>query len=143
MTLDRQWEKFSGGPSNAITREQLRITINRRGMIYLNARSYQAFGRPKAVALFYNREADSIALEPAHARFVENFPVVAKPIGWCIHASSFCRHYRISVENTERFLRPDLTNEGQLILNLRETVTVGGFNHAKRTPRPKKIADPS
>ncbi|MGH9821028.1 MAG: hypothetical protein ACRD43_12755 [Pyrinomonadaceae bacterium] len=130
MTLDRKYEKFKGGPY--LSRgDEIRVTLNRRGMIYLNAKAYQCLGGPKAVALYYSREDDTIAVEPAYPRFVENFQVVKKQRGWGVHASTFCRHFRIRVANTERFIRPDLTNEGHLILNLKETVTVGGIQKGK------------
>ena len=124
MTLDRKWEKFKGGPL-AGAANMPRVTINRKGLIYMNARMYAAFGRPKAVALYYSREDDAIAVQPAYERFAEHFQVVRKQMGWAVHASTFCRHYRIRVPDTERFIRPDLDNEGILILNLRETVAVG------------------
>ncbi len=119
MTLDRKWEKFKGGPL-AKDGSALRVTINRMGLIFFNAKMYQCLGSPKAVALYYSREDDAIAVEPAYERFVEHFKVTRKQTGWAVHASTFCRHYKIRVPDTERFLRPDLTNEGQLILNLRE-----------------------
>lgn len=125
MTLARKWEKFNGGPATKGS-EALRATINRRGMIYLNAKLYQMFGQPKAVALYYSREDDAIAVEPAYERFAQNFQVVKSQYGWTIRASSFCRHFQIRVPTTERFIRPEITNEGQLILNLKETVLVGG-----------------
>ena len=129
MSLERKWEKFRGGPAGAPNgaNDAARVTINRLGLIYLNARAYAEFGSPKAVAIYYCREDDAIALEPAHARFSENFLVVKKQNGWAIHASTFCRHNKIRIPTTERFIRPDITNEGQLILNLRETVIVGGI----------------
>jgi len=127
MTLDRKWEKFKGGPAVNKAEQSIRVTINRKGLIYLSSKMYQALGNPKAVALYYSREDDAIAVESAYPRFVENFQVVKKQGGWAVHASTFCRHYNIRVPNTERFLRPDITNEGQLILNLKETVTVGGI----------------
>ena len=126
MTLDRKWEKFRGGPKSA-TAEETRVTINRKGLIYFNSKMHQALGSPKAVALYYSREDDAIAIQPAYERFIEHFKVVKKQTGWAIHAPTFCRHYKIRVPNTERFLRPDLDNAGNLILNLRETVTVGGI----------------
>ena len=131
--LERKFEKFRGGP--AVKLGQLadpRVTINRRGLIYLNRKAYESLGSPKAVALYYSREDDSIAIEPAYARFAENFPVISKQEGNAIHAATFCRHFGISVPNTERFLRPDLTAEGQLILSLRETVSVGGIKRRKK-----------
>lgn len=139
MTLDRKWEKFRGGPANAFGQSlEPRVTINFRGKIFLNRKMYELLGSPKAVALFYSREDDAIAVQPAYDRFAEHFPVSRLgSSGAGIHASTFCRHYNIRVPTTERFIRPELTNEGQLILNLRETVTVGGI---KRTQGRKKAS---
>jgi len=78
MALDRKWEKFQGGPARSAA-DQVRVTINRKGLIYLNTKAYEALGRPKAVALFYNREDDQIAIQPAYERFVEHFLIVKKP----------------------------------------------------------------
>ena len=102
------------------------MTLNSRGQIYLNGMAYEKFGKPRAVALYYSREDDSIALEPSFERSDESFPLVKKQNGWVIHASSFCRHHRIRVPTTERFLRPGIGNEGHLFLSLRETISVGG-----------------
>ena len=136
MVLDRKWEKFRGGPATAGGGSpEMRVTINRKGLIYMNRTAYQAFGSPKAVALYYNREDDAIALEPAYPRFDENFQLVKKQTGWAIHASPFCRHNAIQIPTTERFIRPDITNEGQMILDLRQTVTVGGIKKSKHKNR--------
>lgn len=131
MTLDKKWEKFRGGPAVNKSVAAIRVTINRKGIIYLSSKIYQAMGNPKAVALYYSRDDDAIAVQPAYERFIEHFQVVKLGTGWGVRASTFCRHYQIRVPNTERFLRPDLDNEGNLILNLRETVTVGGIVRKK------------
>lgn len=134
--LERKFEKFRGGPAARLGQlADPRVTINSRGLIYLNRKAYESLGSPKAVALYYSREDDSIAVEPAYPRFAENFPVISKQEGNAIHAATFCRHFGISVPNTERFLRPDLTAEGQLILSLRETVSVGGIKRRKKHDR--------
>ena len=128
MTLDRKWEKFHGGPvcNRNAGQQEVRVTLNSRGQIYMNRLAHERFGSPKAVAIYYNREDDSIALEPTFERSGESFPLVKKQNGWVIHASSFCRHHRIRVPTTERFLRPDIGSEGHLFLTLRETLSVGG-----------------
>ena len=131
MTLDKKWEKFRGGPAVGAAAE-VRVTLNRKGLIYMNARAYSALGSPKAVALYYSREDDAIGIEPANPRFSENFQVIKKQNGYSVHASTFCRHFGIRVATTERFIRPDLTNEGQMLLNLRETVTVGGIKKVRQ-----------
>ena len=146
MTLDRKWEKFRGGPQAGpmAMRNQVRVTINQKGLIYMNTRMFTEMGRPKAVALYYSREDDAIAVQSAYERFDEHFLVVKRQTGWAIHASTFCRHYNIRVPNTERFLRPDLDSEGTLILTLRETVTVGGIEKGpRRTGRTGAVATSS
>jgi hypothetical protein len=126
VTLERQFEKFTGGPAGRPDSAKFRITINKRGTLYLSARAYEAIGRPKAVALYYNREDDCIAVEPAYPRFIQNFPVTKAQMGWVIYAAAFCRHYRIGIPDTEVFNRPEVNNEGILLLNLRDTTRVGG-----------------
>jgi hypothetical protein len=137
MELERGWEKFRGGPADRTKYENVvRVTLNSKGLIYMNAKMYQLLGRPRAVALYYNREEDAIALHPAYERFIEHFEVVKKQAGWAIHASTFCRHFGIRVPTTQRFLRPELNNDGIMILQLRETINVGGLVRGpKRIPR--------
>ncbi len=129
MALDRKWDKFLGGPVRQ-GKGALRVTINWKGLIYMNTLAYRAFGKPEAVALYYNREEDAIAVEPASGRSPENFEVVKKQTGWAIHGSPFCRHYRISIPATQRFVRPEVDGDGVLKLSLRETVSVA-VNRAK------------
>ena len=112
---------------------QVRVTLNRRGLIYLNQRAYKMLSSPQAVALFYCRELDAIAIQPANVRNAESFPVVPKQMGWGIHASTFCRHFDIRVKDTEQFLRTDISKSGTMTLPLRETVTVGGIKRTKKT----------
>jgi hypothetical protein len=134
MALDRKWEKYRGGPA-AVSKNSIRVTINHKGMIYMNAKTYTALGRPEAVALYYNREEDAIAVEPANPRSIENFPVVERLNGRAINSGSFCRQFGIKIPLTQRFIRPDITNDGHLILALRETVTIGGYKkgYTKKT----------
>jgi hypothetical protein len=145
MTLDRRWEKFSGGPAVSRQEKEMRVTLNRKGMFYLSAKMYALIGRPKAVALYYNRDEDLVAIKPAYERFEEHFKLTKLGSnGWGIRASTFCRHYKIKIPTTERFIRPDLDNEGHLILNLRQTTTVGGITRTKGTgPRTKPPASTS
>ncbi len=123
MPLDRQWEKFRGGPTPK-SDVRLRVTINRDGLIYMNAKAYNAFNRPQKVELYYNRDRDSIALVPDDSRSDDNFPVIERGGGFIVYASPFTGHHRIKINFTERFSRPEITNEGHMILDLRDTVSV-------------------
>lgn len=108
-------------------KNKLRATVNYRGMIYLNQKLYDSLGNPAAVALFYNREDDVIAVQPAFELSDETFPIQKHQAGYVVRASTFCRHYRVRVPNTEEFLRPTIDQNKTLILNLRDTITVGGI----------------
>ena len=125
MSLDREWEKYSGGPSVS-THKRVHVTIRQRGDIYLNKFAWNVLGKPKAVALYYNRERDEIAMEPADPRRPENFPVQERHTGYRIAAGPFCQHFRIRRDyaQSQRFLHPDIDNYGILHLDLRDTVTI-------------------
>lgn len=126
--LDTKFEKFLGGPSHRMDlKNKLRATINGRGMIYFNEKLFAELGNPPAVALFFNREDGQIAVQAAFERSGEAFPVQKHQAGWVVRASTFCRHYRIRVPITQEFLRPIIGPEKTLVLDLRETITVGGI----------------
>lgn len=77
-----------------------------------------------AVSLYYSRERDMIAIEPADPRRRESFPFRQTGLGWRISGAAFTGHYRIAPKHTIRFVRPDLTDSGALLLDLRNTVNV-------------------
>jgi len=123
--MDREFEKFRGGPTQS-TSERLYVTINKENVIGLNNNCYQILGKPPAVYLYFSRVKDVIAVEPVQSpRLPEAFPVKEKnSVGWRINASPFCKHFGIRLDSTERFINPDITSDGKLILKLSETVTV-------------------
>lgn len=131
MTLDREWEKFNGGP-NLPKQDHVHITLNKGGIIYINGNGYRMLGRPEAVQLFFNRSNDKIAIKPAHARLKDAFPVKEKAQHYLIHASPFCIHFGIKLDGTEKFVDPDIDNEGILHLDLSTTVTVSGTRRRRR-----------
>ena len=51
MTLDREWEKFRGGPRPA-AQDRIHVTLNRQSKIYFNTNAYRVMGRPEAVPVF-------------------------------------------------------------------------------------------
>lgn len=123
--LDRQCEKFLGGPSVAYS-ERVHVTINRKGKIFLNQKAHKLMGSPLAVYLYYNREKDMIILERTDAlRARDAFLLREVPgTGRCIWANSFCKHFRIRVEGTVRFHNLEVDAVGRMFLKLRDTVNV-------------------
>ncbi|MFN0276970.1 MAG: hypothetical protein ACKVRN_00045 [Pyrinomonadaceae bacterium] len=123
MALERDFEKFTGGPVIA-TRDRMHVTISALGVIYMNQNTHRLLGKPAAVALYYSREKDTIAIEPASPRFEQNFPVKPMQIcGWRILAGPFLGHFGIRTDHTLKFVHPDIDN-GVLLLDLRSTVNV-------------------
>lgn len=108
------------------------MTISFKGLIYFNRSAYDAMGRPAFVTLYYSSKEDTIAIEPAVAETHESFPVKKKQMGFTIHASTFCRHFRINIPGTKSFVRPTVS-AGVLLLNLSATTTVGGYRCKPRT----------
>ena len=135
--LDRQCEKFMGGPSQAYS-ERVHVTINRKGKIFLNQKAHAMMGRPMAVYLYYNRVKDLIILEPTDALSSNAaFLVKADPgTGHIVWANPFCKHFGMDIEGTQRFLSPETDSAGRLYLKLSETVTVS--IPKRRRPRMKK-----
>lgn len=125
--LDRQCEKFIGGPTPSY-QERVHVTLEPRCQIFLNQKALALMGKPLAVYLYYNREKDMIVIEPTACLTANNaFPL--KPAGGQtkgrhIRANPFCRHFNIRVEQTVRFLSPDVDAAGRMYLKLRETVNV-------------------
>lgn len=142
MNLDREWEKFRGGPTVA-KQNRMHVTLNHKGDIFLNDNAHRTLGSLAAVALYYNREKDVIAVEPADARVSENFPVKQRQSGWVIHAVPFCRHFGINPSTTETFTHPEIDTAGVLLLELRNTVTVKGTSRKPRKSFVKPLPERS
>jgi len=133
MSLDT-YEEFTGGP-NFPSRDRVHITINKNGVIYMNASCYRMLGKPEAVKFFFDKTRDRIAIKPAHARLAGVFPVKQMANhSFLLNAASFCQHYGIRLSTTEKFVLPDLDDQGILHLDLRNTVTV---TTKRKTPRRK------
>ena len=129
---DRDFEKFTGGPTQSPS-DRLHVTINKENVIGLNGNCYRLLGKPHSVFLYFSRNKDTIAVEPAEVQHSSiAFPVKEKStVGWRINASPFCKHFGIRLDTTERFVSPDIRN-GTLYLNLRQTVTVRQIRRKKK-----------
>ena len=133
MALDRDWERFRGGPRRR-ARDRMHVTLNPNSIISLNPTAHSALGRPEAVHLYFNPKKDSIALSPAASpRLNDAFPLKEKGYGcYVIYASPFCQNFGIRVDAVQEFVGADIDSEGNLVLDLSTTVTV------KRPRRRKK-----
>ena len=133
--LDPGYVRFTAGP-NIAQSDRIHVTLNQKGRLRLNANAFRLLGAPRSVVLFYDPNKKKIAVSPCHPQLADAFPVKiqAKDAGTrIIFAASLCRHFRIDLDTTERFIDPDIDSHGVLHLDLTRTVTVGGHKR-----RPKK-----
>lgn len=129
MALDRDFERFHGGPNEPASK-RLHVTISPAKLILLNRNVYNMMGKPAAVYLNFSRERDVIALEPASPRVTDAFPVIQNTSNWRINAAPFCRNFNIDLDTQLKFIRPELEGDA-LMLKLSETISVGGRKRRK------------
>lgn len=123
MPLDRGWERYHGGPFRAID-DRLHVTLNQKGLLLVNAAVYKLMDKPTSVVLYYNREVDKVAVEPADFRVPEAYPVRNYRTHYRVHAISFCRHFGISFAFTHKMLGVVVTDDRRLILDLNNTTPI-------------------
>jgi hypothetical protein len=126
MQLDRQCEKFMGGPTEAYG-ERVHVTIDQKGSIFLNQKAHAMMGRPQAVYLYFNRPQDMIILEPTAAATSTNAFLLKKDkqhTGRRVYANPFCKHFGIKIDSTNKFISPATDAVGRMYLKLSETVIV-------------------
>ena len=122
-TLDRKFEKFQGGPTKP-PEARVHVSMDRRGVITLNATAHRLIGKPLGANLFFSRADDTIAIEPMDSiRLPTVFPFRPNGTARYLNAAPFCRHYGIKFDTTIRFTTPDV-RDGALQLKLAETVTI-------------------
>ena len=127
LQLDRQCEKFMGGPTEAYG-ERVHVTIDTRGSIFLNQKAHAMMGRPVSVYLYYNRPKDMIILEPTAASTSTNAFLLktdgSTMTGRRVYANPFCKHFGIRPDSTLKFIAPETDAVGRMYLKLSETVNV-------------------
>lgn len=130
--MDRDLEKFRGGP-NKPAQDRMRVTLNKTNVLSFNMNAYRQLGKPAAVYLYFSRKRDLIAVEPVHSlNFSEAFPVLTKgQTGYRVNAAPFCRHFGIRLDETLRFINPEV-RDGKLELKLTETISVAQVRKRKR-----------
>lgn len=120
--IDRKFEEYRGGATVPAS-ERMHVTLAANGRIFFNRKVHALLGKPTGVYLYFSRTDDQIAVEPASSRLPESLPVLETKQGWRVNAAPFCRHFRLKLDTTEKFIHPEIT-DGHLLLKLSETVTV-------------------
>lgn len=121
-----QWTEFHGSP-NRKDRTEPRVTLNPRGVFFMNRKAFEAMGEPAAVRLFFDENRLRIGLKPADPTRQNAFPVKQKD-RWqnrVVHLSPFCKYHKIRIDRTVVFNELDLDDEGILTLDLNKTTSIG------------------
>ena len=118
------WQTYRGGPTKP-WHKVVCISIDRNCAITLNRQAQAMLNYAEAVKLLFDEKDSIIGLLPSSPRDPEAFSLQTKNLtNRVIYATPFCRHFRISVDRTERFVDPELDNEGILRLDLKRTRNV-------------------
>ena len=138
IKMARLWEKYTGGP-HISSADRMHVTLNNQGMIRFNRKAYEAFGKPAAAVLSFEKATSLIGINPAQPHLAEAFPFKKHNTNWTLNAIPFCRHFGIKFDTgTEAFVAPELDTDGTLMLSLRQTRRVyGGRGRKNRKPREK------
>ena len=98
------------------------VSLNDRGIIVINRKTYAALGEPEAVSLLYDMENLSIGIRPSTLLMPNAFPVAprGKSGTQVIWAKTFVNAYRLWPTGTIRFLMPEI-EDGTLVLDLKHT----------------------
>jgi len=103
------------------------VTLNHRYVFYLNKVAYEVLDMPAAVEMKFDGNLRIIGLKPTDPRKRNAFLVKQHTLGRYkkIHASAFCKQFRLRIEGTNLFDAAELTDEGILELPMDSMVTVG------------------
>lgn len=123
-----KWQEFPIGPGDA--KNELHVTLNKRGLLLIGARAYERFGRPENAVLLFDQVNSLIGVQASNRHAPNAYPLIRenktnKGNFRIIRASRFCRHYAIRVGRTIAFVDPTIDPDGVLVLDLKQTRTIG------------------
>ncbi|MDM7921176.1 MAG: hypothetical protein QUS14_02660 [Pyrinomonadaceae bacterium] len=124
--MEERFMEFRGGPSRAGA-ERIKVSLNSRGVFYLNYVGIRKLGNPEAVSLLYDAHKRIIGIKPTEAWRPNAFPLRAKNdkrTHW-IGGIPFCRHFDIKVMRTIQFNNARVGDDGILRLNLEDITIIG------------------
>ena len=102
----------------------MHVTLNRRGLFYLNHEAVMRLGEPVAVRIMFNKEAGLIGIAAAPLNGKGSFQLRSKhgseSAARTFIAKSFCTLIGILPERT-LFFRDPTIEEGVLVLDLKST----------------------
>jgi hypothetical protein len=125
--INRQWTTFEGRAYGRRAVDELRVTIYKKGIIYMNKAAIDVLGQPAAVELSFDGNRRIIGIKPADVRRRNAFPLTAHGAGKYrkIQAAVFFHHFRLRLEGTQLVDAAEFTPDGILELPLDSMITIG------------------
>ncbi len=122
-TTNRRWERTPRSVGRPGRWSSLYASLTRQGSLSLSRLTFERLGEPEAVLLLYERETETIGIDPAKLTDVDAFPVRPKPNkpGRVIHAVRLLREWGIPLDHGVWFPTVSIDQDGVLILDLKET----------------------
>jgi hypothetical protein len=126
MALIKHWTPFPGRPHGRYVSEGARVTLNPRGVIYMNERAWIALRRPEVVVMRFDKGLRLIGLKKTEPIEPTAFRVKKHGTrGWIINATAFCKHFCIQTVRTGLFNNIETDDEGLMSLHLDSLSAVG------------------
>ncbi|MGH9945683.1 MAG: hypothetical protein ACRD6X_00610 [Pyrinomonadaceae bacterium] len=99
----------------------LYVTMNPRGFIVMNRKTYEKMSEPQAMNLLFDPVNNRIGLKPTVPTMRDAFPVAkqGRHGGRLIRAFRLMQEYGIDIKETIRFHDAEIDDDGILILDLR------------------------
>lgn len=122
-TTNRRWKRTPRAVNEPGRWAGLYASLNRQGKICLSRTTFERLGEPEAALLLYERESQTIGIEPAQLTDTDAFPIrpKTKKPGRVIYASKLFREWGIRLEHGVSFPTAMIDQDGVLILDLRES----------------------
>ena len=119
--MKRNWEKCQ--TSSGRTRwASFYVVLSTKGQITLNKFTHERLGGAEHVQLLYERDTNTIGIDPVGRKTPDSFYLALKPSGGrIIHALRLMRDFGIKIPHGLRFMNPEIDEDGVLILDLNDT----------------------
>lgn len=121
-----RWTAFEGRQFQAKGSGLPRVSLDRRGVFYLNQAAWEALGSPGAVELQVDDSGRIFGLKPTDPRRANAFKVRQRADGRHrrISGAAFFQHLRLKLDRTMLFQNIDIDDEGVLVLDMNTSVNV-------------------
>lgn len=121
---EQLWEPFTGRPFATKGDARVRVTIDRKGTLYLNKAAFAALGEVRAVELLFSEKLAAIGIKPSDLRIESSFPIKPRRryegeiYGYLIQAAAFAQHHNLRPECMLQFNKITVMPNGMMNLPL-------------------------